>query len=117
MKPEVIKEFEKTHSVRKASKVLTLDEIEQEMIELATSKTDDFVKMMLNEKRLAMLEKVANLKMHRLQLKQLEQDAIPLETKPIQVEFIDSSQQNYKARVEQMEELVENQLGMQPPKS
>lgn len=117
MKPEVIKELGKTHSVRKASKVLTLDEIEQEMIELATSKTDDLVKMMVIEKKLAMLEKVANLKMHRLQLKQLEQDAIPVETKPIKVEFIDSSQQNYKTRVEQMEELVENQLGMQSPKS
>lgn len=117
IKPEIVKAPKPNKEVRANDKLLTLDDIEKKMIKLATSETDDLVKMMINEKKIAMLEKVANLKIHRLQLKQLEIEAIPVETKPIQVEFIDATTPNCQNRVQQMEELVEKQLGMEPAKS
>ena len=90
----------------KTVKSLSLDEIENEMTAIAMDDTQDFLKMMVNEKRLGMLEKVANFKLHRLQVKALEQNEEPIEDQPLEVIFI-SSKTN-----EQMERLdrIENQV-------
>lgn len=113
MKPEVIKKVQKKKDLR----VLTLDQIEEKMVELATSPTTDVLEMMMNEKKIAMLEKIANLKMHRLQLKELEQEGKVVEISPIEVKFIDSNNVDTNNRVAEMESKLEKQLGMSVPKS
>ena len=95
-----------------APKTLSLDEIEQKMIELATDDSADMLRAMVNEKKMAMLEKVANLKIHRLQVKHLENDGNNvLEIQPVQIEYIGSSVSDLD-RVKKMEEVVEKQLGI-----
>ena len=89
-----------------AAKVLSLDEIEEKMTQIALDDTTDFVKMMLNEKKLAMLEKVANIKMHRLQIKALEQSNEPVDVKPLEVKFVNSKTEEQKARLERIENEV-----------
>lgn len=76
---------------RKSAKSLSLEEIENRMVELATSETTDIVQNMINEKKLEMLEKVANFKFKRLQMEQLENANKQIEMQPITVEFIDSN--------------------------
>lgn len=117
MKPEIVDKPKPNKAVRQADKVLTLDEIEQKMIELATSPTDDIMEMMINEKKIGMLEKVANLKMHRLQIQELERAAAPTEIAPIEVKFIDSNNSETNNRVVEMESKLEKQLGMNIPNS
>lgn len=87
-------------------KSLSLDEIEGKMIELACCDTNDVLTLMLNEKKMSMLEKVANIKMHRLQLKALEQSNEPVDVKPIEVKFINSKTEEQKARLERIENEV-----------
>lgn len=99
-------------SPKEAAKVLSLDEIEQKMIQIATDETTDFVKMMLNEKRIAMLEKVANMKMHRLQLKALEQVDEPVEVQPIEVKFISSRTDEQLSRLDKIDREVRESLNI-----
>lgn len=88
---------------RKGAKSLTLDEIEDKMIKLAATETNDVLTLMMNEKKIAMLEKVANFKLHRLQLKALEQQPQEVDVKPIEVKFINSKTEEQKARLERIE--------------
>ena len=117
MKPEIVEKPKRNKAVREADKVLTLDQIEQKMVELAMCDTDDIMTMMINEKKIAMLEKVANLKMHRLQIQELERASAPVEIAPIEVKFIDSNNVDTNNRVAEMESKLEKQLGMSVPKS
>ena len=90
----------------KTVKSLSLDEIENEMTAIAMDDTQDFLKMMVNEKRLGMLEKVANFKLHRLQVKALEQNEEPIEVKPLEVKFISSKTNEQMERLERIENQV-----------
>ena len=106
---EIIDKPKRNKVIRQTDKVLTLDQIEEKMIELATSPTTDIMEMMMNEKKIGMLEKVANLKMHRLQIKALEQEAKVVEAKPLEVRFISSKTEEQKARLERIDkEICEN---------
>lgn len=92
-----------------ATKSLTLDEIEEKMIELATQ-DGDVLQTMMNEKKIAMLEKVANFKLHRLQLKDLEKqpDAIE-EVKPLEIVFVDGQTESQQERIERIDnEILSN---------
>ena len=91
---------------------LSLDQIEQKMCELALDDTNDVLQMMLNEKRMAMLEKVANIKMHRLQLKALEQSNEPVEVQPIEVKFISSRTETEKDRIARIDSEVRESRGI-----
>lgn len=96
----------------KSVKSLSLDQIEEKMIELATDETTDVLKMMMNEKRMAMLEKVANIKMHRLQLKELEKTNIPVDVKPIEVKFISAKTEEQELRIERIDnEILSKRTG------
>ena len=116
MKVQVITETKpkkKQMELSKSSiKSLTLDEIENKMIELACCDTDDVLTLMLNEKKMSMLEKVANMKMHRLQLKELEKTTEPVEVQPIEVKFISSRTNDNLNRLEQIENGVKESLGI-----
>lgn len=116
MKAEVVSEKEmkqlmsgkKNRVVKKAATNLTLDQIETKMIELATDESTDLVVQMINEKKIAMLEKVANLKLHRLQLRELEKSGenIPVEVKPLEVRFVSSKTQEQKLRLERIDDEI-----------
>ena len=94
---------------KKEVKNLTLDQIEEEMIKLATDNSNDILTMMINEKKIAMLDKVATLKINRLRLNQLEQITTPVETKPLEVHFISSRTEEQKARLDRIDkEIIEN---------
>lgn len=92
----------------KTVKSLSLDEIENEMTAIAMDDTQDFLKMMVNEKRLGMLEKVANFKLHRLQVKALEQSEEPVDVKPLEVKFISSKTSEQLERVQRIENQVKD---------
>lgn len=94
---------------KKEVKNLTLDQIEEEMIKLATDNSNDILTMMINEKKIAMLDKVASLKINRLRLNQLEQITTPIETKPLEVHFISSKTEEQRARLERIDrEILES---------
>ena len=96
--------------IKIATKSLTLDEIENKMIELAATETNDVLTLMMNEKKIAMLEKVANFKLHRLQLKDLEKqpDAIE-EVKPLEIVFVDGQTESQQERIERIDnEILSN---------
>jgi len=93
-------------------KSLTLDEIEEKMMKLACDDTNDVLTLMLNEKKMNMLEKVANIKMHRLQLKALETQNVVAEVEPIEVKFISARTNNEKARIEHIETEVRESRGI-----
>ena len=112
MKVQVITETKpkkKQMELSKSSiKTLSLDEIENKMIELACCDTDDVLTLMLNEKKMSMLEKVANMKMHRLQLKELEKTTEPVDVKPIEVKFISAKTQEQELRIERIDNEILN---------
>ena len=97
---------------KQIAKSLSLDEIENKMTELACCDTNDVLTLMLNEKKMAMLEKVANMKMHRLQLKELEKNTEPVEAQPIEVKFVSSRTNDNLNRLEQIENGVKDSLGI-----
>ena len=90
---------------KKSARSFTLEEIEDKMMELATCPSNDVVVNMLNEKRINMLEKVANLRMRRLQLQELlkEQQVAQIEAKPITVEFVSAKTDDQIKRIEQID--------------
>lgn len=97
-------------ATKKAAKSLTLDDIEEKMIKLASVETNDVLTLMMNEKKIAMLEKVANFKLHRLQLKDLEKqpDAIE-EVKPLEIVFVDGQTESQQERIERIDnEILSN---------
>ena len=85
------------------SKLSTLDDIEEKMLQLANDDTNDLVKVMTNEKKIAMLEKVANFKLRRLQLQELEKQNVTTEVQPIQIEFVNSSSDGQLARIDNID--------------
>ena len=96
----------------KTVKSLSLDELEDEMTAIAMDDTQDILKIMVNEKKLGMLEKVANFKMHRLQLKALEQSNEPVEVQPLEVKFISAKTDEQKERLERIDsEILANRVG------
>ena len=97
------KQQEKVKNSLKGVPTLSLDEIESLMIKLATDPSTDVMVNMLNEKRIGMLEKVANLKLHRLQLKALEKEPEVVDVKPITVQFISAKTDEQKARLERID--------------
>ena len=97
---------------KKASKILSMDEIEEKMMDIASDETNDPLKIMINEKRLSMYEKIANFKIHRLQLKALEQAEKVTEIQPITVKFIGSKTEDQVARLERIDkEIQEKRTG------
>ena len=89
-------------------KSLTLEEIERKMVEIACDDTgDNIVRSMINEKKISMLEKVANLKIKMIQLKSLEQPVVQ-EAEPITIKFVSSKTVDQQARLERIDkEIVE----------
>lgn len=95
-------------ATKKAAKSLTLDEIEEKMIELATQ-DGDVLQTMMNEKKIAMLEKVANFKLHRLQLKELEKQPEEIDVKPLEIVFVDGQTESQQERIERIDnEILSN---------
>ena len=90
-------------ATKKAAKSLSLDEIENKMIELAATETNDVLTLMMNEKKIAMLEKVANFKLHRLQLKALEQQPQEVDVKPLEIVFVNSDTEEQQARIDRID--------------
>ena len=100
---------------KRASKILSMDEIEEKMMELASEDTNDPLKVMINEKKLAMFEKVANFKIHRLQLKELEKQTQQVtQTQPITVKFIGSKTENQVSRLERIDKEIQEKRGQTP---
>ena len=116
MKVQVMTETKLSKKKMELSKssvrALSLDEIEEKMIELACCDTNDVLTLMLNEKKMSMLEKVANMKMHRLQLKALEQSNEPVEVQPIEVKFISSKTTEHLDQLEKIDREVRESLGI-----
>lgn len=88
---------------RNAAKVLTLDDIEEKMMELINDESTDVLQTMINEKKLGMLEKVANFKLHRLQLKALEQQPQEVDVKPLEIVFVNSDTEEQQARIDRID--------------
>ena len=108
IKPKIRNRTLNKHDAR----TLTLDDIETKMIQLATDETTDVLQTMINERKIAMLEKVANLKIHRLQLKELEKQNVITDVKPIEVKFIKSNTTEQEARIERIDnEILNKQTG------
>jgi len=102
----------KAEKSKSSVKSLTLDEIEEKMMKLACCETDDVLTLMLNEKKMNLLEKVANMKMHRLQLKELERQNVIADVKPIEVKFISSKTPEQEQRIERIDnEILSKQTG------
>ena len=89
--------------VVKIPKSLSLDDIEEKMMELINDDSTDVLQTMINETKLGMLEKVANFKLHRLQLKALEQQPAEVDVKPITVQFISAKTDEQKNRLERID--------------
>ena len=109
MKVEVVTETEIKRKNRKmtlssaSAKSLTLDDIENKMVQLAMDETTDVLQTMINERKIAMLEKVANLKIHRLQLKELEKQNVITDVKPLEIKFISSKTKEQEERIERID--------------
>ena len=88
---------------KRDAKSLTLDDIETKMIQLATDETTDVLQTMINERKIAMLEKVANLKIHRLQIQELEKQRVVTDVKPLEIKFISSKTPEQEARIERID--------------
>ena len=92
--------------------LLSLEEIIKKMTSIALEDTDDYLKLMANEKKMNQWEKLANAEMHRLQLKSLIQDTKPVDVKPIEVKFISSKTNDNLNRLEQIESSVKESLNI-----
>ena len=109
MKVEVVTETEMKVKNRRmtvssaSAKSLTLDDIENKMVQLAMDETTDVLQTMINERKIAMLEKVANLKIHRLQLKELEKQNVIADVKPLEIKFISSKTKEQEERIERID--------------
>lgn len=111
VKLKTIRKDQPKELTKSTVKSLSLDEIEQMMVQLATANTDDVVVAITNEKKMALLEKVANLKMRRLELRELEKSNVVKESKPIQLEIVNNSENN-DTRIDRIDKEIENNYGM-----
>ena len=92
--------------------LLSLDDILRKMTAIALEDTDDYLKLMSNEKKMNQWEKLATTTMHRLQLKALEQANEPVEVKPLEVKFISAKTDEQKARLDKIDnEILANRVG------
>ena len=83
---------------------LTLDEIESQMIAYARDDTNDPLIIMMNEKKISMLEKIANLKLRRLQLKELEHNSEEVNAvEPLEIRFVSSKTREQQSRLEKID--------------
>lgn len=89
----------------KTGKSFTLEELEAKMMELADVENASPTTILINEKRIGMYEKIANLRMRRLQLQELlkEQQVTEIEAKPITVQFISANTNDQVKRIEQID--------------
>lgn len=89
----------------KTGKSFTLEELEAKMMELADVENASPTTILINEKRIGMYEKIANLRMRRLQLQELlkEQQVAEIEAKPITVQFISANTNDQVKRIEQID--------------
>ena len=94
---------EKVEVIDKNTRNLSLDDIEEKMVFYATFNSNDPLTVMMNEKKLAMLERVANLKIKRIQLKALEESNAITTVEPIKVEFISSNTEDQRKRLERID--------------
>lgn len=85
---------------------LTLDDIENRMVQIAMCESSDIVVNMINERKMSMLEKVANLKLKRLQLKALENTNTVAEVEPITVKFISANTEEQRSRIERIDDEI-----------
>jgi len=85
---------------------LSLDQIERLLEQKAQTKCSGLTASTLLNDEMERLEKVANFKLKRLQLKALEQNNEPVDVKPIEVVFINSKTEEQKARLERIENEV-----------
>lgn len=93
-------------------KTLTIEEIEAKETELALS--TDASNFFLNSKKIEMLDKIAQLKLKRLQL-ELQQQAKETEeeenNEPIKVEFVSPNTMEQTDRLARLEKEVDDALG------
>ena len=103
-KVEVVNDLPKKEDVE----LLSLEEIIKKMTAIALEDTDDYLKLMANEKKMNQWEKLANAEMHRLQFKALMQDTEPVDVKPLEVKFISSKTNEQLERVQRIENQVKD---------
>ena len=85
---------------------LTLDEIEMLLDKYAQIRCTSLIDSQLINDEMERLERSANFKFKRLQLKALEQSNVVKETEPIVVEFVDPSEDSKKELIELENELI-----------
>jgi len=91
---------------------LTLDEIEMLLDKYAQIHCTSLTDSQLINDEMERLEKSANFKFKRLQLKALEQANEPVDAKPLEVHFISSNTEEQKARLEKIDnEILASRTG------
>ena len=91
---------------------LSLDQIEKLLEEKAQTKCSGLTASTLLNDEMERLEKLANFKLRRLQLKALEQANEPIDVKPLEVHFISSNTEEQKARLERIDgEILASRTG------
>lgn len=99
---------------KEQAKNFTLEQIEEEMCALVTTCTN--ATMFLNSKKIEMLDRIANLKIKRIQIEQSKQ-ALALANsnqtvaEPIKVEFVSPNTTDNVNRIEKLQKDVEDALG------
>ena len=89
---------------------MSLEDIENEMTKLTL--TADISNFFMNSKKIEMLEKVANLKVKRMQLEQAQQsENQETSSDPIKVEFVSARTNDVNERIEKLESEVDDALG------
>lgn len=115
MKEPMLKTSKKTKVVvidKKSTRALTLDEIEEQLDELAQKDCSSLVEAALIESKMKRLEMSANHKFKVLQAKALIQSAEPVEVQPLEVKFISAKTDEQKARLERIDsEILANRVG------
>lgn len=107
-KVEIVKSWDVKKALTdtaKTGKSFTLEELEAKMMELADVENASPTTILINEKRIGMYEKIANLRMRRLQLQEIlkEQQVAEIEAKPITVQFISANTNDQVKRIEQID--------------
>ena len=95
-----------------SAKSLSLDEIERLLEEQAQIKCVSLTQSQMVNDNMERLEKLANFKLKRLQLKALEQSNEPVEVQPIEVKFISSKTTAHLDQLEKIDREVRESLGI-----
>lgn len=97
------------HNTTKSAKFLSLEDIEKKMVELATDDSNDVLVNMINEKKLNMLEKVANLKIKIMEVNKDKETNDKAE--PITVNFVSSDNETQKERLARIDKEISKGVG------